>query len=140
MCSCFFFFKQKTAYDMRISDWSSDVCSSDLLARGARRGDVEPVETGTGPVDLDLAVAAGLQVHLAELVAITNAAGDHRDGQARRGLAVEQELKGRSLARDEVVRVGDRNQLDPLARRLEQGRRGFADGHENLVAIVRFEM
>src|SRR3546814_952832 len=27
----FFFFKQKTAYDMRISDWSSDVCSSDLL-------------------------------------------------------------------------------------------------------------
>src|SRR3546814_10419956 len=33
-CSFFviFFFKQKTAYEMRISDWSSDVCSSDLLA------------------------------------------------------------------------------------------------------------
>src|SRR3546814_7245786 len=30
MFSCFFFFKQKTAYEMRISDWSSDVCSSDL--------------------------------------------------------------------------------------------------------------
>src|SRR3546814_20669124 len=30
---CFFFFKQKTAYEMRISDWSSDVCSSDLLGR-----------------------------------------------------------------------------------------------------------
>src|SRR3546814_9321222 len=33
MCVCvllFFFFKQKTAYEMRISDWSSDVCSSDL--------------------------------------------------------------------------------------------------------------
>src|SRR3546814_7893593 len=29
---CFFFFKQKTAYEMRISDWSSDVCSSDLTA------------------------------------------------------------------------------------------------------------
>src|SRR3546814_10676654 len=28
-----FFFKQKTAYEMRISDWSSDVCSSDLIAR-----------------------------------------------------------------------------------------------------------
>src|SRR3546814_5578588 len=27
----FFFFKQKTAYEMRISDWSSDVCSSDLV-------------------------------------------------------------------------------------------------------------
>src|SRR3546814_9908745 len=30
MVSMFFFFKQKTAYEMRISDWSSDVCSSDL--------------------------------------------------------------------------------------------------------------
>src|SRR3546814_596174 len=30
--SLFFFFKQKTAYEMRISDWSSDVCSSDLAA------------------------------------------------------------------------------------------------------------
>src|SRR3546814_5246374 len=30
-CGVFFFFKQKTAYEMRISDWSSDVCSSDLL-------------------------------------------------------------------------------------------------------------
>src|SRR3546814_8262265 len=29
---CFFFFKQKTAYEMRISDWSSDVCSSDLIS------------------------------------------------------------------------------------------------------------
>src|SRR3546814_10463570 len=33
MC-CFFFFKQKTAYEMRISDWSSDVCSSDLTLGG----------------------------------------------------------------------------------------------------------
>src|SRR3546814_16590604 len=31
-CRVFFFFKQKTAYEMRISDWSSDVCSSDLAA------------------------------------------------------------------------------------------------------------
>src|SRR3546814_7035075 len=40
MCMiCFFFFKQKTAYEMRISDWSSDVCSSDLarLERGHAR-------------------------------------------------------------------------------------------------------
>src|SRR3546814_8105402 len=31
LLSYFFFFKQKTAYEMRISDWSSDVCSSDLI-------------------------------------------------------------------------------------------------------------
>src|SRR3546814_9247096 len=34
MYFCFFFFKQKTAYEMRISDWSSDVCSSDLSTPG----------------------------------------------------------------------------------------------------------
>src|SRR3546814_4670652 len=33
-----FFFKQKTAYEMRISDWSSDVCSSDLRADQPRQG------------------------------------------------------------------------------------------------------
>src|SRR3546814_1826959 len=33
----FFFFKQKTAYEMRISDWSSDVCSSDLGVPEAQR-------------------------------------------------------------------------------------------------------
>src|SRR3546814_3882645 len=33
LLSVFFFFKQKTAYEMRISDWSSDVCSSDLARR-----------------------------------------------------------------------------------------------------------
>src|SRR3546814_6274826 len=39
-CFCFVFFSQKTAYEMRISDWSSDVCSSDLPGghvRSARR-------------------------------------------------------------------------------------------------------
>src|SRR3546814_2316971 len=35
MCVLCFFFKQKTAYEMRISDWSSDVCSSDLFRRPA---------------------------------------------------------------------------------------------------------
>src|SRR3546814_1367274 len=33
MLYLFFFFKQKTAYEMRISDWSSDVCSSDLIVK-----------------------------------------------------------------------------------------------------------
>src|SRR3546814_21061298 len=37
LCFFFFFFKQKTAYEMRISDWSSDVCSSDLQGRGWER-------------------------------------------------------------------------------------------------------
>src|SRR3546814_19155030 len=36
MCLRVFFFKQKTAYEMRISDWSSDVCSSDLPVEAAK--------------------------------------------------------------------------------------------------------
>src|SRR3546814_3707783 len=45
-----FFFKQKTAYEMRISDWSSDVCSSDLVARALAGRDlllVDGDEQGT---------------------------------------------------------------------------------------------
>src|SRR3546814_8321919 len=38
---CCFFFKQKTAYEMRISDWSSDVCSSELVQR-RHRGAAQP--------------------------------------------------------------------------------------------------
>src|SRR3546814_9759923 len=42
-----FFFKQKTAYELRISDWSSDVCSSDLLVDPeiGRLGDVDTART-----------------------------------------------------------------------------------------------
>src|SRR3546814_4232486 len=39
----FFFFKQKTAYEMRISDWSSDVCSSDLPAIDATASNCNPL-------------------------------------------------------------------------------------------------
>src|SRR3546814_16598343 len=42
MC-LFFFFKQKTAYELRISDWSSDVCSSDLLAHHVDRDVLQPL-------------------------------------------------------------------------------------------------
>src|SRR3546814_2125194 len=48
LCFIFFFFKQKTAYEMRISDWSSDVCSSDLNA-----------ETGLNPLGGFVEVGVG---------------------------------------------------------------------------------
>src|SRR3546814_20966583 len=43
-CSLFFFFKQKTAYEMRISDWSSDVCSSDLSIARVRTANREAIQ------------------------------------------------------------------------------------------------
>src|SRR3546814_1480854 len=44
----FFFFKQKTAYEMRISDWSSDVCSSDLLDMLSPGVSVRPIVMSSG--------------------------------------------------------------------------------------------
>src|SRR3546814_5125956 len=46
ICISFVFFKQKTAYEMRISDWSSDVCSSDLQAHLHLSG---PASACSGP-------------------------------------------------------------------------------------------
>src|SRR3546814_10828719 len=48
-----FFFKQKTAYEMRISDWSSDVCSSDLCEPLLKRGGVvlQFPNVGRKPID-----------------------------------------------------------------------------------------
>src|SRR3546814_20441334 len=43
-CAIFYFFKQKTAYEMRISDWSSDVCSSDLA-------ELDPSPTNGAPYE-----------------------------------------------------------------------------------------
>src|SRR3546814_11622735 len=70
--SCFFFFKQKTAYEMRISDWSSDVCSSDLplapMVKEWRR------DFAAGGARRDLAIAkvmvgSGVGATIAELAA-----------------------------------------------------------------------
>src|SRR3546814_8594424 len=59
---CFFFFKQKTAYEMRISDWSSDVCSSDLpgaagIVHAILVRDGQRVRAGQPLVELDPTVS-----------------------------------------------------------------------------------
>src|SRR3546814_1958295 len=74
--SLVFYFKQKTAYEMRISDWSSDVCSSDLGAvaiivrgSGVNRGDARPdlrSKTGVDPARHQFVLpnrAAGKEAH-----------------------------------------------------------------------------
>src|SRR3546814_18318363 len=66
----FFFFKQKTADEMRISDWSSDVCSSDLLEAAAEIG--EPRQARHRG-----AVAVGQLQHVIELVALQRLGQNH---------------------------------------------------------------
>src|SRR3546814_8100524 len=60
----FFFFKQKTAYEMRISDWSSDVCSSDLRAAGGLgREEIEQLRARADVGAVQLGVAAAAAAH-----------------------------------------------------------------------------
>src|SRR3546814_13578492 len=64
LCVFFFFVKQKTAYEMRISDWSSDVCSSDLFSEKAQiaglRADVLNFAIPAEKARLGLGNAAGI--------------------------------------------------------------------------------
>src|SRR3546814_17591596 len=53
MYRSFFFFKQKTAYEMRISDWSSDVCSSDLRLPGEARVRIVDERAGEDRREID---------------------------------------------------------------------------------------
>src|SRR3546814_11704076 len=77
LLSTFFFFKQKTAYEMRISDWSSDVCSSDLPKPG-------PGGLGATPGGL----------------------GRRRDGISIRLTPAHARRRGRRMTRSEERRVG----------------------------------
>src|SRR3546814_17878397 len=103
---CFFFFKQKTAYEMRISDWSSDVCSSDLLARLGGQA-LQPLFER-----LDVVVAKGDDfgiAHLAPVIDrrmavdveddIVDIAGDGRDDAEGRLIAGKM---GRGSGRERV--------------------------------------
>src|SRR3546814_9799342 len=71
---CFFLFKQKTAYEMRISDWSSDVCSSDLILAA----DWVTIAAYVAPMLLWLLLAIGALVIGALVVLPTKS----REGQA----------------------------------------------------------
>src|SRR3546814_5452467 len=71
----FFFFKQKTAYEMRISDWSSDVCSSDLLG-------IEAVNERLGLQDADLEIVErGVVVDIGAVAEIGRASCRERVSQ-----------------------------------------------------------
>src|SRR3546814_9818099 len=137
----FFFFKQKTAYEMRISDWSSDVCSSDLFG-GARIAEhaLEQPRPAVAGDDADLDEAArelralggdaditGAGEFAAEADCMAVDRGDHRD------LAVHQRADHRLNAAAIVGagRIGLVEHADALA---IQHRFQIAAGAERLAA------
>src|SRR3546814_9791833 len=102
----FFFFKQKTAYEMRISDWSSDVCSSDLDGQPPAGPDVGGVLVGdAGVAAVGRTRVDGTRQRDAGEPAPAHRAGDGADHLARDGDAGEA---------DDLPRLG---RLDGAVRR-----------------------
>src|SRR3546814_7680521 len=120
-CVC----KQKTAYEMRISDWSSDVCSSDLFdddLRAVRR-------------HLDGIVEDVLQHRLEKVFA-----GQHEDVRLQAGVE-DQAAAGEGVGVGRQHALDDAGQADALARRVEQLGGGLLQapgiGHQVVEAVDR---
>src|SRR3546814_13285471 len=73
-----FFFKQKTAYEMRISDWSSDVCSSDLSSGGA---------IGSSDLDSGAVIASQPTIRMKRRTSPAKPRPTQRSRRRQRGLA-----------------------------------------------------
>src|SRR3546814_5430717 len=80
--SLFFFFKQKTAYEMRISDWSSDVCSSDLLGEIVEHE--HQILDALTQIGIGLADLGGDHLFLRRIHQVENVGGDLDAADARR--------------------------------------------------------
>src|SRR3546814_2727466 len=87
LCVSFFFFKQMTAYDCRISDWSSDVCSSDLTAVDALK-------------DVNMQVASG------EVVGLIGPSGSGKSTLLKSLGAVIEPSAGRMVLGEQVIYDG----------------------------------
>src|SRR3546814_19962270 len=102
----FFFFKQKTAYEMRISDWSSDVCSSDLGIAAAER-------YSHGRVSVDVAPAFLLNDRAGRYVrAKTDCIGLRKFRAARLGGHFKCVFRGTAAARVDLQFISDLRRLE----------------------------
>src|SRR3546814_1835391 len=90
----FFFFKQKTAYEMRISDWSSDVCSSDLLGFRDFIGK-DAAHAHALLVDVQHDAGGLFQIH-------SEKALERQDDELHRGVVVVEHQIGRASCRERV--------------------------------------
>src|SRR3546814_20616840 len=101
----FFFFKQKTAYEMRISDWSSDVCSSDLFARHERRNESpSEIQRGSALHPIIAATSTGRPARRSSMV--MRLSSDPARPTGAPASSVSPPLTDRAIMSSEVSRVG----------------------------------
>src|SRR3546814_10869075 len=93
-----FFFKQKTAYEMRISDWSSDVCSSDLPVRPDRPQHGFGLELGQ-----DHGLGAEIPGPQQHRIAADMAEGHHAQARIGARPAIPRQMPPRLIARKQVA-------------------------------------
>src|SRR3546814_6638775 len=106
--SAFFFFKQKTAYEMRISDWSSDVCSSDLNLCHTALFDERPIRRiGVITGAIGRALSDSCRVGSDDIAPISSAVGGPEAGRAvgnEAGLQVDRRKAIRVAEIDDAIR------------------------------------
>src|SRR3546814_6489029 len=114
---CGFFFKQKTAYEMRISDWSSDVCSSDLPSGADRFQQPFEQAAAVGAAVGGLDPAFGMRHHAEDIAGRIEDAGD----VARRAVDVGGIAEGdAAFAFEPVERIGIGEIIAVMMRRSEE--------------------
>src|SRR3546814_7731242 len=131
----FFFFKQKTAYGMRISDWSSDVCSSDLSdADSDEEEDDSSEEEEAGPTGPDPVEVERRMSEMASLYA------KFQKSYAKNGPSAKPVLK----LREEMAAIFVTNKLplplvDTLVRNLREGQGAIKDHERRILDLSRPE-
>src|SRR3546814_9438132 len=100
-----FFFKQKTAYERRISDWSSDVCSSDLQVGG-------PVEAAMAQPRTGEAGSAGLRQHAVNVALVLRSGCARERERGRPQIKVEQAIAEARLVVVVALGLGGGDALD----------------------------
>src|SRR3546814_6139105 len=139
-----FFFKQKTAYEMRISDWSSDVCSSDLSsANCAPRSPMKrpPKPAMSAPISGRKTIAAYIRPSALHHVDVGDrdraavAEVDDQDGETDRGLGRrDRQDEHREHLPDEVAEMRrERDQIDVNSQKTQ------LDRHQNDDDVLPFE-
>src|SRR3546814_4660369 len=105
----FFFFKQKTAYEMRISDWSSDVCSSDLFDYSIiKKGNLEvhmELDKRERMLVLDIAISGTVEL-------VCDRCLDTFDYplETRQQQLVKRSEEGENDEQENIVYIGDKEQ------------------------------
>src|SRR3546814_17736073 len=117
LCIEFFFFKQKTAYEMRISDWSSDVCSSDLVFIDELGGRAEMSEyMQQAGFDYKMSAEKAYSTD-SNMLGATHEAKDLE--YMNSGIKIDQHIMGVAFWRDDV-----QVKTEAVTVRFEEGQRG----------------